>query len=147
MKYDERGHEVLDTTPIERPVGWTRPPTMQEMIQRYVREEVSRAAAQAGEESFEEAEDFDVDDDPDLKGRYDVDEGLAPWKEEEARKEALDAAEAELVKRHEQRIAAIEKRRRQLGETLPPSPPPRVNPGVDTGFRVQESGGEGRAPR
>jgi len=63
-RHNERGHEILDQTPIERPVGFHRPPNLTEQIQRMVRSELSLRASQAGAESFEEADDFDIDDDP-----------------------------------------------------------------------------------
>lgn len=62
---NERGHEVPDSTPMTLPIGFTPPPTMVEMIRMYIRRELSQAAAQHTEaETFEEAEDFDVEDDP-----------------------------------------------------------------------------------
>ena len=42
-----------------------RPPTIQELVQRYVRESVSRQAVADGMESFDEADDFE-EDDPDV---------------------------------------------------------------------------------
>lgn len=66
MKFDEKGREVLDPTPIEVPLSFRRPLTMQEEIQRMVRQELSRAAESSGFESFEESDDFDVEDDDDL---------------------------------------------------------------------------------
>lgn len=43
----------------------TRPPSIQELVQRYVREALSPAAVAEGKESFEEADDFE-EDDPDV---------------------------------------------------------------------------------
>lgn len=60
---DDRGHEVLDATPVAMPVGWSRPPSLQDQVRRFVRQELSRQAAEAGMETFEEADDFDVGDD------------------------------------------------------------------------------------
>jgi len=100
---NEKGHEVLDSTPIARTVGFERPPSMQELIQRYVRTELSRQAAQAGAETFEEADDFDVDDDIELKSRYEVDESLPRWKEDDARRQAVEAAEARFLRKQQAR--------------------------------------------
>lgn len=54
--------ENTDPTPMEIPAGFRKPETMEEMVQRLVRRQVSDAAEAAGAESFEESEDFDVDD-------------------------------------------------------------------------------------
>lgn len=60
---DEYGHEVPDPTPVEMPLGFKRPETLAEQVQRLVRGEISRRAQDAGEETFEDSEDFDVDGD------------------------------------------------------------------------------------
>lgn len=63
---DEDGREVLDPTPMEPPLGWKRQPSLAEQIRDMVRSEQLRAAAEAqGMETFEEADDFEVDDDYD----------------------------------------------------------------------------------
>ncbi|AXH73156.1 MAG: hypothetical protein [Microviridae sp.] len=47
--------------------GTVQPPSIQEMIRQYIRTEVSDQADQDGEETFEEADDFEVDgDDEDM---------------------------------------------------------------------------------
>lgn len=67
---DKNGHEILDQTPLSLPVGFKRPETLAEQVQRLVRTSVSREAAAAGAETFEEAEDFDVDDEVDPTSPY-----------------------------------------------------------------------------
>lgn len=62
-KFDAEGRELPDPTPLEVPAGQRRPETIQQMMQRLIRQDVSRAAQEHGAESFEEANDFDVDDD------------------------------------------------------------------------------------
>lgn len=64
MKYNERGHEILDPTPVEMPVRFHRPPTLQEQIKAFVQRELSTVAEAQGVETFEDADDFDVPDDP-----------------------------------------------------------------------------------
>lgn len=64
MKYDDQGRELPDQTPVARPVNFRPPPSMQELIRQYVRTELSRQADLAGDETFEEADDFDIPDDP-----------------------------------------------------------------------------------
>lgn len=54
--------EHPDPVPFEVP-GMERPLTLREEMRRFVREEISRAAVQTGLPSFEEEDDFEVDDD------------------------------------------------------------------------------------
>lgn len=56
----------------EVPVGFHRPPSINEMIALYVRNEVSRRAAEAGYETFEEADDFDVGEEDQFESPYEV---------------------------------------------------------------------------
>lgn len=67
-------HEFPDPTPVEMPLGFSRPPTLQEEIQRIIRIQMSQQAQAEGFESFEEADDFDVDEDPDPLSPYEVSE-------------------------------------------------------------------------
>lgn len=102
MALNERGHEVLDNTPVAKPVGWRPPLTMQEQIQRFVREELSRRAAEAGAETFEDADDFEVGDDYDPKSPYELDEAvdqLQPWKEKDQREAIVKEVEERIAKR------------------------------------------------
>lgn len=58
------GSEVLDSTPMEIPVGFERPESIQELIRRLVIDPQIRQDLQDhGAESFEEADDFEMDDD------------------------------------------------------------------------------------
>lgn len=83
----ETGRERPDQTPHTLAVdGLRRPESLDDMVRRLVRHEMfQRAAAQAGHETFEEADDFDVDDDPDLKSPYELDDSLPPFNEKELR--------------------------------------------------------------
>lgn len=70
-KYSPDGEEVMDATPVEMPVNLKRPPSLQERVRDLVRSERLRdAAMQAGKETFEEADDFDVGDDYDPTSPY-----------------------------------------------------------------------------
>lgn len=61
---DEKGREVPDPTPMEVPAGFKRPETLAEQIRRLVRsEQFAKDVAAQGFETFEESEDFDIDDD------------------------------------------------------------------------------------
>nr|QJB20129.1 MAG: hypothetical protein [Microvirus sp.] len=58
------GSEIPDPIPMAPPVGFKKSPSVTEMIRNQVRSELLRAeAAKGGAETFEEADDFDVDDD------------------------------------------------------------------------------------
>lgn len=60
---DELGREILDSTPMAPPVGYVRQPSLTEQIRAMVRAESLRhAAMEQGFETFEESNDFDVDD-------------------------------------------------------------------------------------
>lgn len=56
------GQEVLDPTPVQIPAGFKQPERLAETIQRLVRRNLSELADQQGYETFEESEDFNVDD-------------------------------------------------------------------------------------
>lgn len=72
MKFDDRGRELPDSTPLAVPLNWKRPPSLQEMIKQHIRTEMSLSAQDQGMESFEEADDFDVDEDPDPLSQYEL---------------------------------------------------------------------------
>lgn len=62
-KYDKEGRELMDPRPKNVPIKFTRnPETLSAKIARMVREELSEAASKSGLETFDEADDFDVDD-------------------------------------------------------------------------------------
>lgn len=61
---DARGRELPDPVPMAPPVGMSQGPSLADFVQRMIRNEVSRAAAAAEMETFEESDDFDIEDDP-----------------------------------------------------------------------------------
>jgi len=61
----ESGVEELDPTPLEMPLDYGQPPSMRELVQQYVRGELSAAAAQHELGTFEEEDDFE-EENPDL---------------------------------------------------------------------------------
>lgn len=63
MKFDEDGRELPDATPIEVPVHLRRPESLSEQIKRLIRTDMSRMAVEQGDESFEQANDFDMEED------------------------------------------------------------------------------------
>lgn len=73
---DSEGREVLDPRPLEIPIGFQRPLTLEQQIQRLMRVEYSKLAqiqSMEGVETPEEADDFDVDDDFDISTPYEND--------------------------------------------------------------------------
>lgn len=74
-KYDAQGREIPDPTPVSVPGGFVRPLSIQEEIRRAIRGELSRQAAEDGLETFEEADDFDVDEEGDPLSPYEIPEG------------------------------------------------------------------------
>lgn len=59
---DKYGREIADPRPVAVPSGLQRPLSLKEQVQRLMREELSTQAMMQGRESFEEADDFDVED-------------------------------------------------------------------------------------
>lgn len=71
--HSARGAEILDTTPIEVPLHYRRPESLEEKLKRVVHNELSQAAAAREMETFEESDDFDVEDDQDtLPSKYEM---------------------------------------------------------------------------
>lgn len=71
---DEQGREVPDPVPMAPPVGYQKPFDMFEHIRTLVRSEHLRLAAmENGEETFEEADDFEVGDDYDPTSPHELD--------------------------------------------------------------------------
>lgn len=79
-RYDEEGRcEIPDPRPVAVPAGMRRPLTIQEEIKRAIRAEMSQVAADQGFETFEEADDFEVDEDPELSSPYEIVEAAPEW--------------------------------------------------------------------
>lgn len=68
----EGGYEIPDSEPVALRPGIKRPLTIQEQIKQMIRHEASMAAQENGHETFEEANDFDVDDEIDPISGYEV---------------------------------------------------------------------------
>ena len=82
-RLDELGRELLDPTPMAPPIGYKRQPSLVEQIRKMVRDErLAADLAASGVETFEEADDFDVQDDYDPKSpfEYNFDPPVEPPK-------------------------------------------------------------------
>lgn len=62
-RLNELGQEVPDPTPVEMPAGFKHPESLESQIRRLVRGAMSDASEQAGFESFDDADDFEIEDD------------------------------------------------------------------------------------
>lgn len=74
-RLDENGHEKLSEEPFEIPVKFRETPEQKRdrEIRQMIRNEFSRAMVDSGHESFDEADDFDVFDDPiDPESPYEI---------------------------------------------------------------------------
>lgn len=60
------GRQVPDPTPMAPPIGYKKQPSMVEIQRQLIRDTLSQYARENDQETFEEAEDFDVGDDPEL---------------------------------------------------------------------------------
>lgn len=105
MPLGDDGREYPDQTPIAIRVR-NRVVTNFDDIRSIIRREVSAAAERQGAESFEEANDFDVDDEPVEKSRweYSADQELEEREQYEAKQREL-AAVREAIKRDAKKAA------------------------------------------
>lgn len=67
-------YEDPDPTPFAPTVGVRPKQSLEERMRQMIRDEMSYAAQQQGLETFEEADDFDVDDEHDPSSMYEI-----PW--------------------------------------------------------------------
>lgn len=68
---NERGHEILDSTPCAVPVQF-RPRSYIDQVREMIKREISQAAQVQGAETFEEADDFNVGDDFDPRSPWEL---------------------------------------------------------------------------
>lgn len=71
---DENGHEIPDSRPLMPALKLKREPSLAERIRQMVRSDrLAEEARNAGHETFEEADDFEVGDDYDPESPYEMD--------------------------------------------------------------------------
>lgn len=68
----ENGGELLDSTPMQPPIGYNPQPSMFDVMRKMIADH-QRELSEAGYESPEEADDFDVQDDFDPSSPYEHD--------------------------------------------------------------------------
>lgn len=64
----------VDNIPLEVPLEFREPPSIQDEIRRFIRIEMSRQAEEAGFETFEEANDLEFSDDDDFSSANELTE-------------------------------------------------------------------------
>lgn len=92
--YDDRGFQWCDQTPVEMPLGYSPPESLASMVERLCSmQDFRKQQEKAGNETFEEADDFDVgdEDEPMFVGHE-----FTEMAEEELRVEARRAADEEV---------------------------------------------------
>lgn len=72
VKLNEAGSEILDSTPMEPPLGYNPQPSMFDVMRKMISDR-ERELKAAGFETPEEADDFDVADDFDPSSPYEHD--------------------------------------------------------------------------
>lgn len=106
------GAEVPDPTPMQPPVGYKRQPSLADQIrQMVISERLAQEAAEAGAETFDEADDFDVGDDYDPSSPYEMDFDQASPAELRARRDAA---------MKEEKPADLEPAPKKKGKAPPP---------------------------
>lgn len=79
LKQTLDGSEIPDPTPMAPPVGYIKQPSMVDNIRNLIRSERLRQDAEtAGAETFDEADDFDIEDDPEPISQYDYEPEFDP---------------------------------------------------------------------
>lgn len=64
IKFTKSGHEIPDPKPIEEALKLNRAPTLNEIIQASVMQAINNQAVRLGHESIEEADNYNIPDDP-----------------------------------------------------------------------------------
>lgn len=68
------GREIPNSTPMEPPIGYKKQPSIFDQVRALVRsDQLKKEAMDAGMETFEEADDFDLDEDEDPHSKYEND--------------------------------------------------------------------------
>lgn len=105
MPLNDKGQEVPDQTPIVIRVG-RQTITQFDNIKAYIRRELSNAAANAEMETFDEANDFEVDDDPIPQSPHEYTE-----EQEEREREGFEDAKKQAEKEFDDHVEKEVKRR------------------------------------
>lgn len=134
----ENGREVVDHVPIAPPIGWFKQPSMFDQVRNMVRSEHMRMYAEArGAETFEEASDFEVEDEMFPTSQFEDERDFEPLEDLQARRQA--EFEREYNKMRERRKREKEAREWAAEDAENTSSKPR-KPGVEGGERASGAG-------
>lgn len=138
----QTGKELPDPVPIAPPIGWYKQPSMFDQVRNMVRSEHLRMYAEAqGEETFEEASDFDVEDDIFPASQYEDQADFEPLQDLQARRQK--AFREEFLRERDERYMK-RKRREWSAEdneaARPPEPRPSPQPGAGSGDQAPPPG-------
>lgn len=142
---NDRGQLIPDPVPMAPPIGFKPQPSMVDIIRQQVRL-ASLDAAREGKETLEEADDFDVGDEPELRSQYELDEeGEVPIRVLEAR--AAEAREEYLEAKRAAGLRMQEDSGRSVGpqQAAPGAPKPQAPQDAQKASPAASSGGEGGA--
>lgn len=91
---DDLGRELCDPTPMQPPLGYNPQPSLAEQMRMMIQSERLRLEAEAaGYETFEEADDFEMDEDPFPRSQHE-DEFDSPLSARELRRREREAQAA-----------------------------------------------------
>lgn len=143
---DGRGRELLDPVPVAPPVGWFKQPSMFDQVRDMVRGEHLRIYAESqGAETFDDANDFDVEDDMHPISPYEADfeplQDLQARRQSEFREQFLKEREERYIKRKRREWQAEDDVvRSSPAKALPPEPRPSPAVGAGDGGRQPAPG-------
>jgi len=128
-RLDEHGKEIVSPLPMQPPLGYKRQdPLAIRIREMIIGEKLRQAAIDAGMETFEEADDFDVDDDFDPSTPYENDFD-PPLKELKKELEEIANAKAPLEAKQEAARRAAAEHGTQLRSPETVSQPAQTSPG------------------
>lgn len=134
LPLNDRGELVPDPVPMAPPIGYRPQPSMVELIRKQV-QLASEEAKRMGAESLEEADDFDVGDEPELRSPYELDvESEVPIRVLAARAEEAQEAYLEAKRQAGLRM------QKDAGSASPPEPRPSPKDGAGDGEAGQPAG-------
>lgn len=117
-RHNDAGEEILNPTPMQPPVGYKAQPSLIETIRQQVR---AHHLLLADEEidTEEEADDFDIaDDPPDIESKWEND-NVPTLREARQRLALLEAHEKEYVTQADAKLVAARARQSKEPERLP----------------------------
>lgn len=145
------GREIVDPVPIAPPVGWFKQPSMFDQLRDMVRSEHLRMyAASQGQESFEEAQDFEVEDDIFPSSQYENDfeplENLQARRQQEFREQFLKERDDRYIKRKRREWADEDQQSPPKAERKSAEQPKGARQGAQPGGAGAEGGLDAESP-